>query len=739
MEELERERLELLRRQLAARQQMARQQMAQANQPEPIRELDGGGKVFRMEDGSLSYSSPGYSTNDQARIQELLKGQTPREVVQSGRDQEYMDAFPVRARVQEFTQGTPLVGEWFDEALPESRQRGSRALSGAMERTNPVESAAWNIAGGIATSLPAAMVAGPTAIGRFIGRGAGMLSTGLRSGAAAAGAGAIEGASAFAGRAEDGERLGAAAEGAVVGGALSGLVGALTPILGKAAASAVDRIRGLDVSTIADEFGISRQAAAVVRGYIANDDLSGAAAVLSRSRDAMLAESGPGTRQLLDTAMQTGGEALATGRKAVDGRVASASSRFVQQIDDILGTADGGIKGAAKEISESTRRARQTAYDRAYAQPTPTVGDGADAINDALSRINPNLMQSAVQKANDRMRADGLVNRNIIASIDDATGEVTFTQPLNIMQMDYIKRALGDISADGVDNLTGKQSSDAQLAGRLAGRLSDALKEHIPGYREALKLGGDTIQDTNALVMGRKLFSETTTVEDVRNTFRGASDTQKAAARKGIRESVEAIMGRARSTIADLEAGNIDFETGQNEVAQAVAAMRNLLTKNNVTKMNIVLGGDGQRLAAEMEKMADVMVLRAAVARNSATAIRQSGQEAIAAQTQPGTLKRAIGGLSPSEISGVLVGSDAGTVSGLRSQYMAEIVDALTSMKGRQAEIALRLVQDAMAGQPLRQEQANMIGRLVASGSTLAGERAGTDFYRRATQPSGPM
>ena len=47
-----------------------RQQLA----GEIVATTDDGGQVFKLQDGSLSFQSPGYATNDQGRIVEIMKG-----------------------------------------------------------------------------------------------------------------------------------------------------------------------------------------------------------------------------------------------------------------------------------------------------------------------------------------------------------------------------------------------------------------------------------------------------------------------------------------------------------------------------------------------------------------------------------------------------------------------------------------------------------------------------------------
>jgi len=694
----------------------------------PIATTPDGGKVFRMDDGQLSFSSPGYATNDQEAIASIMEGATPLDEAQRTTDNLTLLQAPIAARVQEFNQGAPLVGEWLDEAVglvsPKAAE-GMRALSGAMERQNPGESAALNIGGGVAYTLP--MLLGQTGAkaANWVGNGASRITRAGRAALVAAPAGIVEGATSFSGRAEPGKRIEGAAAGAVIGGGLSMALSGFAPLIGEGVASLAKRIKKLDVATIANEFGLSPSAARVVKSYLAADDLDAATAVLARNGDdAMLASAGPATLQALDTAASTGGKALAVTRQRVGDAVNTAGKKFLGAIDNILGDADGGIKGAIKTVYKTSKEARQKAYDFAYSQPTPTVGKVWDDLQGVLGRIAPDDFKAAIKEANAEMVDSGYVNQNIMATIGD-DGSVTLSQPLSVLQLDYIARGLSNVVEQGTDAIKGASPAARRAQGQLKD-LREILKKNVAGYAAALKVGGDTAQQREAIVMGRGLLTEGTTPEDVRNFVRSAiSDEAKAALRKGLRESIEAVMNRARTTISDLESGAMDFTTGQNAAAEAVGAIRGLLTKGNMIKTRLVLGGDDmKRLFSEMQKMADAMVLRSAVARGSATAIRTAGQEQMAAEVAPGIVRRTVGNIgnpfdAAREISRELVGIDARTISDQQRQYFAEIADALTRIRGPEALRALQAVKDAMAGQPMKDADAQLIGRLVAGAATV--------------------
>lgn len=689
--------------------------------------------------------------NDSVRIAEGVRAQSEAqggraaaerraaELDQMAEDRMTLAGVPVPLRaVTSFAQGVPFVGEFTDELTGlmggEEAAAAQRATQGAMERLYPKTSLGLQVAGGIAGAAPMLALGGGATATNWVARATTPAGAGLRAAGVGLVGGATEGAATFAGRADEageGTRLAAAGRGAAVGGTLGATLGVLAPMLGSGAANLARRIKRLDVRTIADELGISPSAARVVKGHLLNDDLDAAAAALARKGDdALLAEAGPATRQALDSAMQTGGEALSVARRRVDERIQGAATRWAQTLDDTLGTAQGGIKSATRDIGRRTSAARQAAYDFAYRQPTPMAGDAGQALEGVLARIDPRDFNAALREAEAAARDAGIRNLNLMASIDEA-GNVVFTQPPSVQQLDYLARGLASVADAGTDAMTGKMSPGATRAANQARALRDVLKENVPGYRQALKLGGDTIQEREALRMGRRLLSETTTFEDVRTAMRDAPDAVKAAARQGLRENLDAIMGRARTTIADLEAGNLDFDTGTNQVAEAVAAIRNLTTRNNFQKMRAVMGSDAKRLFDELEKVGDALVLRSAVARGSATAIRTAGREAMRDEVAPGAIRQAAGELGEPlsalrPVTRAIAGTDGRTIGMEEQRRFAEIADALTRIRGPEAQRALQAVREAIAGQPLKDADAALIGRLVGGTAGLGAYRAGT-------------
>lgn len=682
----------------------------------------GDGKIYEDAQGVRSFASPGYSTNDPAAIERIMQGATPMEEVQGSFDRQRIAANPIAARVQEFNQGAPFVGEWLDEAVglvsPDAA-KNMNALSDSMERQHPGQSTLLNVAGGISYAIPTIVGAGGQKAAEFIGRGGNAITQAIRTGLLAAPAAAADSAASFSGRAESGQRGSAAITGGIVGGGLGAALGALAQPLGMAATDLVKRVKRLDVTSIADEFGISMPAARVVKKALLNDDLDAAAARLGQlGDDAFLADAGPATGQLLNAASATGGDALATTRRAVTARSDQIGKRLAGKLDEILGK-PVGVKTAAREIASGTSAARKAAYDRAYSMPIDYSGQGR-TIESVLERIPPRTLKSAIDEANDAMTEAGLRNLQIMAEIGD-DGAVVFREMPNVQQLDEIKKSLDAIGRESVDQF-GRPTAQGARAKRLAAQLRDAVSEAVPAYRAALRAGGDKIQQDEALDLGRKLLFKNTTVEDVKSFLRtGTSSEARAAARQGVRETIENSMSNVRRTIGDPDV----------DAREAMQLVKEVSSRANKQKLRLLLGSDkANALLDELDRTATALALRDAVARSSDTAIRQSIQRQVSAEATRGLLRRTLGkGGNPldaaREITETVAGIDPRTMSDIEKGIFDEIAQALTSIRGPGAQRALQSVQRALSGQTIKDAEAKLIGRMVATGLGVSGYQLG--------------
>lgn len=631
---------------------------------------------------------------------------------------------PVTAGLTKFNQGVPFVGEYFDEAVgavvgPEAGQL-ARDVQGAMDRQYPKTSTALQIGGGIVGGAPMAAVAAPAVVG------AAPASLAMRAAAGAGAgvlAGGVEGAVSGYGAGQGDTRMQSAVERGLMGAAFGGVIGGAAPLASAGIRNAVELIKGRDVNVIASQFNISRDAARVVKAAIENDDMAAAQAALRRAgSDAMLADASPGASQLLDTAMTAGGAANRIGREAVETRAVLANENLTRSLDNILGPVDG-VRAATREISQRTAGLRQQAYDRAYNTAINYADDAGRRIEGVLAKVPSRTLQAAVNEANDAMRAAGVTNRQIMAEIAD-DGAVIFREMPNVQQLDELKKALQSIARNETDAMTGKVTSAGMRANGLARELADALGEAVPQYRTAVRLGGDKIAEQNALELGRKLLLSGTTRESVADTMQGASQEAKQAAARGLRGYID-------ETLANVQAALTGFDPNNpTAAAEAVKLVKQLSSRANREKVELVLGKSrAEALFKQLDEAGAQLATRAAVARNSATASRLAGQQMVADITDPGALGSLMSGepgQAARKVVQLFTGQGGEAVTARKQQLYAEIAQALTGMRGQQAQDALQIVERAIAGQPVSSAEAARIARTLTTGGALTAYQTGT-------------
>ncbi|MGL4309048.1 MAG: hypothetical protein ACRCSU_01075 [Paracoccaceae bacterium] len=675
------------------------------------------GRILKNpQTGESVFVSPGYITKDPALIADMMRGVSPSQTMS---DQTALSQAPVAARGAVFLQGVPFLGEYLDEAagavFGPKAQEGIRSVQGAMERQNPMTTMALRTAGGVAGSVPMAMAAGPGLIASAPATTGGKVVAGAVLGG---GAGAVEGAVSGYGAGNDGSRLKSTVERGLLGGGLGALVGGVAPLAGAGIRNLIEWGRGKDTRLIRRVLGVSDDAAKAIKAAFDADDPVAAANAMRRSgADAMLADAGPGASQLLDTAMQTSGAAGRVGREAVEGRASAASTRITAAFDRVLGI-PGGIKAAAKDISTRTASARKAAYDAAYNTAIDYADNAGRAIEDVLGRIPSGVMRSAINEANDAMKAAGIKNKQIMAQILD-DGSVRFVETPNVQQLDEIKKALGSIAAEAVDTF-GRKTAAGVRASKLAGDLRDAIAAAVPRYNLAVKLGGDKIAEDTALDLGRNILRPMTTREDVATWMAGKPSREAlAAVKRGMREAIDDALANVGRTVTD---PNIDAR-------EAIKAVKDLSSRASREKAKAVLGPSADYLFDALDEAAAHLELRSAVSRNSATYGRTAAKEAVDRATQPGALGNLMAGKPGEALRSVvkaLTGSTDEVANANKQKLYAEIAQALTEKRGPDAEAALVAIQNAIAGQPVKSADAVRIARALVIGTALPGYQAGT-------------
>lgn len=693
-----------------------------------IATTDKGGRVVRMDNGELSFASPGFSTNNQATIERIMNGTGVNKIVQEGFDQSVMDqAGKAAGFAGNMVKGIPFAGEWVDEAVGKmnpQRAANMNTISNAYQRQNPKSAMAARMGGGVAAALPAAAMAMPT-IGAKLG--ASMGAKVMQAGLLGASAGATEGVVSGGGVAEGDGRMANAKDGAIVGGLIGGIAGGAAPVISAGVKSLLVRLKGTDIGTIAKQLGISKEAAITVKSALDADDLTTAAAALNKAGDgAMLLDASDATRSLAQAVSKSGGKAQNIIQGAVGDRVAAASDDLIGSLDNTMGKSPTGLLGAAEEIAQRTAPARTAAYDEAFSTPIDYASQQGRQIEEVLSRIPPNKLTKAITAANERMMWRGTKNKQILADIAE-DGSVQFMEMPNVEQLNELKIQLDEIGRGGVDAF-GRPTADGILARDMARGVRDATVDAVPSYGTAVKIGGDKIAMDRALETGSKLFRVNTTREDVIRQLAGASSDELNAAKAGVRMYFDDTLANIKKVASD---PNI-------EARQLNKAWQELSSPAARQKVEVVLGQtESANLFKQLDQAEMALGARAAVSRNSDTAINQAIQKSVEETVTPGAIDTALSGQPVEAIRATLqkiTGANASVQQEAKAKIFAEIATALTQQRGKTAENALKLVDSAMKGQKLTEAQASQVAKAFSNSVALSGYQYATQRLKKSAR-----
>lgn len=637
-------------------------------------------------------------------------------------DRMVIDAMgPLTARALTVNRGLPFIGEYVDEAIGGlvggNATEQIRTAQDAFARQNPKEATALQIGGGVLGSVPMAMGAAASVPARAMTLGQKMV---LGAGAGAV-AGGVEGAVSGYGAGNNGDRARSALTRGAIGAGLGGVVGGAVPAIASGAAALFQRFKGSDIRAISESLGISPDAARVVKSAIENDDFDAARTAIERAGGrAMLADAGPGTQNLLDATVTYGGKAPRIVREAVDDRAAAAGRDMQGALDATLGRPQGQ-SALAGEIRTNSAPARSAAYDAAYAAPI----DYADPKGLALESLLKRAPGAAVKRANELMRLEGVQSAQIMAEIAD-DGTVTFTRMPDVRQIDYMTRALNDV-ADAA-NGQGKLGGTTDL-GRAYGNLSKAirgtLKGLVPEYGQALDVAADAISQRKAVDLGYDLLKAGTRRETVVEGLQGAGKAEIEAAKQGLRSYIDDTLANVKASIT-----SPDLDIG--EFRRLAADLRSRAAR---AKMTTVLGEkEASALYDTLDENLTALELRAAIAGNSKTAMRQGIKGTLDAATAPGAIGTLMQGEPVNATRRVVQFLTGKTpeMAALRQQgILDEIAKALTGIRGQAAKSALETVQNAMRGQPVTEQQARLIGRVLGTGAAVGGYQTGSQYLSR--------
>ncbi len=171
-----------------------------------------------------------------------------------------------------------------------------------------------------------------------------------------------------------------------------------------------------------------------------------------------------------------------------------------------------------------------------------------------------------------------------------------------------------------------------EVAARIAKDIRNAHAGANPAYREALRTGMDSIQSEKAVETGYKALMPGTTRESFANDIRGLNDSQRGAAKLGVRQYIDDQTANVRAIMS---------RPGGTEIGEAMKGLKDLSSRASQSKLAALLGGkEAKALADEADRLSTAFEIQAAMAQNSKTAVRQAVQASVDQSAAPNVVQK---------------------------------------------------------------------------------------------------
>ena len=678
--------------------------------------------------GERVFVSPGYITSDPSIVEGIMKGITPADTQTAVMQEEFVQKNPLISGFTSAVQDVPFVGSYTDEAIDlvfgKKAGDAARYANEAYKERRPKQAIAGAIAAGVVTS-PAVIALAPEWALSYVASGASILRQMGRAALIGMPAGGIEGFLSGFGRGEDGERLETATVDGAISTAAGGIFGSIFPPAKEFISFVWKNIKGRSVKQISNKLGISINASKVIRTALENDDIDAAQAALERAgSSSMLADAGPGTQNLLDVTVTSGGTSPRLVRQAVDQRAEEAGDTMTSVLDDVLG-APQGLKTTQSGIRVETAPERSSTYKAAYSKPIDYSASRGLRILDRLKRVP----QSAINAANKLMILEGNASSQILATVSD-NGTAVFKTLPDVRQLDYITRALNQVAEQ--QNATGKlggTTPEGVATGKLSQIIRNILKKEVPEYADALKVSEESIRRVQAVETGYSILDGKTTRETVADSLKKMNPTELQEARQGLRSSIDDTLAKVKAVASD---ANI-------EIREFKKLADNLRSRASREKMRLLIGDEAtDALYKKLDEAVVTLELRATISRNSKTQVRDSITGKVEEITAPGPLATLLSG-EPIYATKKLVQVITGTTDEARALRKMgiydEIAGVLISLRGKEAQNALRLIRGAVDGDVVTTQQAEKIAKILTSSAGMASYSAVTSNVDDAVVP----
>ena len=652
---------------------------------------------------------------------------------------------PLKAGLNSFSSGYMLVGERLDEMVGEVHGEEAmeyhRRLQEAFSEEYPKTNMALRMAGGITSTIPMGAYAGTAKLYKWLqtlpwwgkyggGMGAGGLfgmTEGFVSGGGIQGEGETGGAQTRFENAMD-----MSISGGFWGALGAGAGHALTDVGAKAWVSIKDGLKNNTIPEIKELFDLkSGKTAEIIKTYVQDSSLS-FGELMERlrlgGRDAQIPDADDAMAKLLDIITIHGGEGASIVVNSVKDRAKDQLKGVDNVLDKKLGKLEvdptTGVKKDAVDMAESiairTAPKRTKAYKAAYGQKINYNAPDGQNVLAVLNRIDPKIMQQAMSKANARLRFDGEDLGQSGFEIG-ADGILKMVNNPNMLQLDYLKRALGELAYGTGDVMkSGRfvQTPDAELYSKMYTALNKALrgvnkpKKGYSAYENATRLGQDKIQRQNAIELGQQMLNPNVNSRTITRAMKDAGDAEKAMAKFGFRSKINETLDNVKRTI---NSPNID----ENQVRKLLDSMSTNNVKNKL--FALLPKKDANAILKQMETARVALELKASVAKGSQTAERVIGANRVDSIIKG--IPDAMGEIAPLR-TGQLIAQNVlkskALSQGRKDLIMKELANAMLGSKGKAARDNFKVLYKAVKDGQATDQQILEIAQFIAGKITVA-------------------
>lgn len=334
-----------------------------------------------------------------------------------------------------------------------------------------------------------------------------------------------------------GDALVSGATGVALGGAL-GTALETAKGLAKAGAAGARAARNL---TGSDE----QKAAKKVYQSLIDDGLTPEqAAARMRSRDtALINTADENTLGLARAASAKPGEGRSTLNRALDKQQKASGSRIVAAVDDALGGGDKTFNRRVADMIKTRSSLGDQQYEKAFAK---NFERGHSMKFDEIAKRVP---AEAVRNAQRIAYANGRpFGEQLVASIDDVTGTVSFKRAPSMREWHFIQRGLRSASDSAYKQNVGEVGSAYKS---LRNELLKAMDEASPLYKKARQSYASQSDLLDAIQRGREIMNPSSTrnvdalIDEIGDMSKSERDMVKIGLARQLQDMVESTPDQA--------------------------------------------------------------------------------------------------------------------------------------------------------------------------------------------------